>query len=64
MAHVLNEAETWEIDEKKKCIEKKRIGVEISFVASLPFKSNLMTDKPSLTINFMTTRVFLQNTGS
>ena len=24
MAHVLNEAETWEIDEKKKCIEKKK----------------------------------------
>ena len=54
MVRAVNEAETWEIVTKKKAKE----GVEISSVASLPFKSNLMTDKPRLTINFMTASVF------
>ena len=60
MVRAVNEAETWEIVTKKKPKKKALKSLLSHLCLSSPF--NLMTDKPWLTINFMTARVFF--TGS
>ena len=42
MAHVLNEAETWEIDEKKKCIEKNNNDLQGLIYGTYQFGEDCM----------------------